>query len=131
VIGLDTNVMARFIMRDDPIQTKLADSTINSLTVRNPGYLSLVVLVELWWVLRRFYKCSVASCRQLFEEILLTDELIVEDGSSVSHALSAVDEGADFAGSLICTLAQKAGCSATITFDRSASRHTGMTLLTG
>jgi len=130
VIGIDTNVMARFIMRDDPIQTRMADSLIGSLTVKNPGFLSVVVLVELWWVLRRFYKRPVSQCRDLFEEILRTDELTLEDAPSVSAALSEVNLSADFADSLISALAQKAGCSTTMTFDRSASQHTGMTVLT-
>lgn len=130
MIGIDTNVMARYIMRDDVVQTMLADSVIRSLTVRNPGFLSIVVLVELWWILRRFYKRSIADCRDLFEEILCTDELTVEDQPSVSRALSQVSQGADFADSLISALAQKAGCLTIVTFDRSASRHAGMTLLT-
>jgi len=129
VIGLDTNVMARYVMRDDPRQTARADSVILSLTTRDPGYLSLVVLVELWWVLRRTYLRSASECQRLFEEILRTDELVVENEQSVSQALSAVGGGADFADSLISALAQKAGCRTTVTFDKQASQHAGMTLL--
>jgi len=129
VIGLDTNVMARYIMRDDLVQTPLADSVLSSLTARDPGFLSLVVLVELWWVLGRAYGRTTGERLRLFKEILDTDELRVESEQIVTLALAEVGKGADFADSLIGILAQKVGCRTTVTFDREAARHPGMTLL--
>jgi len=129
MIGLDTNVIVRYIMRDDPTQTSQADQLISSLTVKNPGYLSLVVLVELWWVLGRAYQRTTVDRLALFRELLRTDELRLENPATIQHALDTVDNGADFADSLIHSLATHMGCTATVTFDVSAASNSGMRLL--
>ena len=51
MIGLDTNVLVRYIMQDDPKQAALANKLIEGLTAATPGYVSLVAIVELVWVL--------------------------------------------------------------------------------
>ena len=62
MIGLDTNVLARYIMQDDAAQAKKATKLIESLTPTEPGYVPLVVVVELFWVLSRSYELSQAQC---------------------------------------------------------------------
>ncbi len=123
--------MVRFIMRDDPEQAVLADTVMASLTSREPGYLSLVVLVELWRVLGRSYRRSVAQRRDVFAELLRTDELVLADSDLVEQALARVAEGADFADALIAAAARDAGCARTVTFDRQASQRAGMVWLSG
>ena len=130
MIGLDTNVIARYVMRDDPDQTALADQLVSSLTAQNPGYLSLIVLVELWWVLGRSYHRSVAERRSLYAEFLRIDELKIEDAPTVKKALSHVDAGADFADAIIYHRARAAGCASIVTFDETAAKRLGMTALT-
>jgi len=129
MIGLDTNVIVRYVMRDDPIQTSLADECISTLTPRNPGYVSLIVLVELWWVFGRAYQRTVKERLALFQELLRVDELRVENSPTVIQALSAVERGADFADFLIQALASQARCSHTVTFDIAAAHQAGMRLL--
>ena len=130
MIGLDTNVLVRFVMRDDPAQSLIADSVMASLTSREPGYISHVVLVELWWVLRRNYKRSVDECTGFLEEIVNSDELKVENIQAVKWAIERLQRGADLADSLIVSLAEEAGCQKTVTFDQKAASRAGMTLLT-
>ncbi len=129
MIGLDTNVVVRFVMRDDPEQTPLADEVMSSLTARHPGYLSLIVLAELWWVLGRSYGRSRADRCAVLIELLQTDELRVQSPESVQWALSQVADGADFADALIGALARDVGCRTTVTFDRQASSRAGMALI--
>jgi len=129
MIGLDTNVLVRYLMRDDPIQTPLADRVVSALTARRPGYLSIVVLVELWWVLGRSYGKPAPERRALYEELLQTDELLIEDAPIVRVALSEVSDGADFADAIICHNAFHAGCKSMVTFDEKAASRAGMTLL--
>jgi len=127
MIGLDTNVVVRYIMRDDPEQTALADAVMSGLTAREPGYLSLVVLVELWWVLGRSYRRSTAERERLFAELVRTDELKIESHAIVESALGRVAEGADFADALISEVGAQAGCRTCVTFDEMAAKNTGMT----
>ena len=51
MIGLDTNVLVRYIMQDDPEQSPKATELIESLTGENPGYITMVSVIELYWVL--------------------------------------------------------------------------------
>ena len=127
MIGLDTNVLVRYVMRDDPVQTGVADRVMSRLTAREPGYVSLVVLVELWWVLSRSYRRRAAESAALFAELVTTDELRIEAPATVERALARVGDGADFADALIAEVAARAGCQTVVTFDQSAAAHTGMT----
>jgi predicted nucleic-acid-binding protein len=128
VIGLDTNVLVRYIVRDDPRQTAVADQLIASLTAAEPGFVTQVVLVELWWVLVRSYKRTHAECGKLFDALLDTDELAIESLVSAKTALAAAQRGADFADALIVANCQIAGCDHIITLDESATKQAGMAL---
>ncbi|MEO7147199.1 MAG: PIN domain-containing protein, partial [Terrimesophilobacter sp.] len=64
MIGLDTNVVVRYLVQDEPDQSARASEVIDVLTESEPGFLSLVTIVELYWVLRRAYKVSTARCSE-------------------------------------------------------------------
>lgn len=130
MIGLDTNVLLRYAVRDDARQTKLADQLFAVLDVETPGYLSHTVLVEVWWVLRRAYEFPVAQCRDFFGILIDAREFRVEAPDLARAALQRTIDGADFADALVAETAKGAGASATMTFDRNAAEHAGMTLLT-
>ena len=56
MIGLDTNVIVRYLTQDDPVQSKQATDIVERrLTDANPGFVSIVVMVETVWVLDRAY----------------------------------------------------------------------------
>jgi hypothetical protein len=130
MIGLDTNVMVRYIMQDDVKQSAKATALIESLTSDNAGYITLVSVVELYWVLTSSYGLSGQQVAQALEAILCTKQLVVERADQVMRALRVFGEGkADFADCLIERAAASAGCVQTVTFDEGASKYAGMTLL--
>ncbi len=130
MIGLDTNVLVRYIAQDDLKQSPKATRLIESLTVDAPGYVSIVSVVELVWVLTSCYTLTREEICEVLETLLRTKEIIVAHADTIWKALRLFREGkADFADCLIERSAKEAGCSYTATFDRDASKHCGMQLI--
>ena len=130
MIGLDTNVLVRYIMQDDPKQSSKAANLIESLDAENPGFITMVSVVELYWVLTSSYELTGAQVAQALDAILRTKQLQVERADQVVRALRVFGHGkADFADCLIERAASGAGCSQTMTFDVGAGKHAGMTLI--
>lgn len=130
MIGLDTNVLVRYIMQDDPKQSPKANRLIDSLAAENPGFVPLVAIVELVWVLSSSYGLDRAQVAQALELLLRGKELVVDRTDIVSLALKRFKSGgADFADCLIEAIARDAGCSETMTFDVGAVKAAGMTLV--
>ena len=128
--GLDTNVLVRYIMQDDVAQSPKATALIESLSSEDPGYIAMVSVVELYWVLTSSYELSAQQAAQALEAILRTKQLLVERADQVIRALRVFGDGkADFADCLIERAAASAGCGHTMTFDVNASKYAGMTLL--
>ncbi len=107
----------------------MASTVIDALTEKDPGFLSLVTVVELYWVLRRAYKISTARCGELVEGLLDARELRVDQDSIVRAALTASRGGLDFADAVIAELGRVAGCEHTVTFDQRAAQSNEMRLL--
>ena len=129
MIGLDTNVVVRYLVQDEPDQSAMASTVIDALTEKDPGFLSLVTVVELHWVLRRAYKISAARCGELFGGLLDARELRVDQDSIVRAALTASRGGLDFADAVIAELGRVAGCEHTVTFEQRAAQSNEMRLL--
>lgn len=130
MIGLDTNVLVRFITQDDAVQTPLATGLIQSLTPENPGFISLVTLAEIVWVFRSFYDAPRERIQRVIETLLRSRGLRVERSELVWIALQAYIRGtADFADYLIERCGHAAGCDYSVTFDRDAGVSAGMKLL--
>ena len=130
MIGLDSNVLVRYIMQDDTRQSPLATRMVESLTAESPGFVPLVATVELAWVLSSAYELSRAQLIEAFEALLRTKELVVERGETVWKGLRLLQRtGGDFADCLIACSAEAAGCAQTMTFDRGAAKNGGMTLI--
>lgn len=130
MIGLDTNVLVRYIMQDDPKQSPKATKLIESLDGDNPGYITMVSVVELYWVLTASYELTGEQVAQALEAILRTKQFLVERADQVMRALRVFAEGkSDFADCLIERSAAGAGCARTMTFDVGASKYAGMTLI--
>ena len=131
MIGLDTNLLVRFFMQDDDAQTAAVSRLFLTLHAKNPGFVSLVVLVELHWVLERFYKVDRESRLLITESILSADQLKIEAAHVVRQALAlSKTTKADFPDCLIAKQLESVGCQTTHTFDKAAAKHAGMTLLT-
>lgn len=128
--GLDTNVLVRYIMQDDSKQAALATRLLESLSAEAPGFIALVCVVELAWVLSSAYSLGREQLVEALEMVLRTKELIVESAEIVWKAVRVFRSShADFADCLIAQSAASAGCAKTVTFDRSAAKSGGMTLL--
>jgi predicted nucleic-acid-binding protein len=130
MIGLDTNVLVRYIMQDDAKQAPKATRLIEWLSPEAPGFVSQVSVVELVWVLSACYDLSREQIGQALEILLRAKQLVVDQAEQVIRALRAYSTGsADFADCLIERSAAAAGCSHTMTFDVKASKSAGMTLI--
>jgi len=130
VIGVDTNVLVRYIVQDDLRQARLATRFMNSLTRSEPGFVSAITLTETSWVLARRYQASGEDIAKAVELLLAADVLIVEHAESVHRALDACRRhGAGFADAFVAAIGRDAGCAETVTFDKNAAKRAGMRLL--
>jgi len=130
MIGLDTNVLVRYIMQDDARQSLLATGLVESLSAEAPGFVPLVSVVELAWVLSSAYELDREQLIEAFEGLLRTKEIVVDRAETVWKALRVFQSGnADFADCLIERTAASAGCERTMTFDRGAVNGCGMMLV--
>lgn len=127
MIGLDANVLVRYFAQDDPIQSATAVRLIeHRLTEDEPGYISLVALVETVWILQRHYRLHALDVAQIVQGPLEAPVVVVENATEVFLALTAVQVGrGSFSDVLIAALGAKAGCFTTVTFDRKAARLPG------
>ena len=124
MIGLDTNVLVRYFAQDDPIQSARAVELIEGrLQEDEPGFVGIVAMVEMAWVLERAYGLGEQELAAIIERLLQASVLVVENEVEVFTALTALKEGrGDFADIVLGELGRRAGCSVTFTFDRKASR---------
>jgi predicted nucleic-acid-binding protein len=130
MIGLDTNVLVRFLTQDDPDQAALATRIVeNELTEDAPGFIGLVVLVETAWVLQRLYRASAEEIRETMIDLLGSRAIVVENRDVVTRAIALSKQNScGFADAIIAASAFDAGCEKVISFDRGAV-HAGMTLV--
>lgn len=129
MIGLDTNVLIRYFTRDDLTQSAAAVKLIRSLSSEAPGFISLVVIIEIIWVLEFSYGFGKTQVDEILEVLLRSQELTIERADLVWQAFRTYrSTRTDFSDCLIERCAHAAGCSYTATFDRGASRA-GMRLL--
>jgi predicted nucleic-acid-binding protein len=130
MIGLDTNVLLSYILQDDAKQAAKASTLIESLTAAEAGYITLVCVVELVWVLESSYGLTREQVSQALEGLLRSKQLVVEQADQVLGALRVFKlSKADFADCLIERSAAHAGCIRTMTFDAGAVKHAGMVLI--
>jgi len=130
MIGLDTNVLVRYITQDDPIQTAKANDIIDELTIENPAFITLISMVELTWVLESSYKLKAYEIHDVLDLIFSTNEFVIEQSSIAHLALHVVKENRklDYSDALIAVLTESSGGEICYTFDKKAV-DVGMTLI--
>ncbi len=103
MIGLDTNVLVRYLAQDDPIQSPKATEIIERhLSGQNPGFVSVVAMVETAWVLDRVYDLEAHDIAAAIERMLQADVLVVENEQEVFTAMVALKHShGTFADALI------------------------------
>lgn len=132
MIGLDTNVVVRYLTQDDPKQSPIATRFLEStLSTEDPGFISLVVLAEVLWVLVSLYSVDRSGVAEILAGLLTTEQLRVESAELVWRAKRRYEESkADFSDALIMECALAAACKRSVTFDKSAASTAGFELLT-
>lgn len=127
MLGVDTNVLVRFLTDDDPVQSPLAERLLKN-KANQPIHLSLGVLVETYLVLDRVKKLPRAELHAVLAMVLSSPGFSIERSDLVSRALAeAVGGNFDFTDALFSIVHQDAGCVATATFDKRAQGLPGMT----
>jgi predicted nucleic-acid-binding protein len=129
--GVDTNVLVRYITRDDPAQERVASRFVDAANVRSePILVNLMVVCELAWVLGRSYGYSRAAVAAVIERLLTTEQVLLEDAELAWLALGDFKASkADFADCLIGRKNLHLGCDATVTFDGRLRATPGFELL--
>jgi predicted nucleic-acid-binding protein len=124
MIGLDTNVVLRYLLQDDPEQTPLTNRLFErQLSEANPGFINLAAVLEIVWVLRSLFKQTPAQIATHLEDLLTSDFLDVQNEQQVFEAAFALRRGTgEFEDALIGALNSCSGCAHTLTFDRRAAR---------
>jgi predicted nucleic-acid-binding protein len=130
MIGLDTNILVRYLTLDDAVQSALAAEIVERrITHDEPGFVSLVTVAEVVWVLGSFYEYIPDEIAAAVERLLQIDTLSVQNEREVFAAVVALRTGmASFDDALIGALGEWAGCSVTLTLDRKAARLKGFAL---
>jgi predicted nucleic-acid-binding protein len=131
VIGLDTNVVLRYLLQDDEKQTRQANEIFEGrLSEQEPGYLSLACVLEIVWVLRSLLRQSALEIAAHLEHLLAADSLVVQNEQQVFEAAFALKRGTgEFEDALIGSLNAWVGCKKTLTFDRRAGRLAGFEVI--
>ncbi|MGA2848185.1 MAG: type II toxin-antitoxin system VapC family toxin [Terracidiphilus sp.] len=125
MIGLDTNVLLRYLTQDDPKQSPRATEIIEQrLTEQEPGFVSIVSILEIVWVLKSLFKRSRQQIANDIEMLLAADTLEVQNEQEVYYAVVSLRNGiGTFEDALIGSLGAWRGCSATVTFDEGAAKR--------
>jgi predicted nucleic-acid-binding protein len=127
MIGLDTNVILRCFVDDDPNQARQARRFVAERCSReNPGFVDRVALCEMVWVLLRGHRFDRKEAADVVSRLLANSEIVLEDSNAVRAALRTfVERNIDFADALIGEVNRARGCEVTATFDRKAAKLEG------
>ena len=125
MIGIDTNVLVRFIVQDEPKQSQIASRLIEDiLSAANKGFISSIVLCEVVWVLKRLYRQPKDRLLLVVKTILEAEVFEVEHRDCAWRAYYDFDEGlADFSDYYLAQINKTHGASYTVTFDEKAQKH--------
>lgn len=131
MLGLDTNVLVRYLVRDDETQFEKARRLIRrETTAGRPVFIGLLMLLETEWVLRSRYGLAKPEILSVFSSLLDADDLRFENEPAIEEALYLWrDNPAGFADCLIGAQNRCMGCTATATFDTKAAKLPGVVAL--
>jgi len=123
MIGLDTNILVRLLVEDDPVQTAHAKQFVmRRCTPESPGFINSVVLAEFVWVLSSVYQFGRAEIVGAIEQLLAGRDRVIEFRDEVEDALAEYRRGRiGFTDAMIVRINIARGCEATATFDRKAA----------
>lgn len=123
MIGLDTNILLRATLNDDPSQSRAAQLLLRSLDDDERGFVNLPVLMEFFWVLRSRYKLPRTRLASVMHDLIGVEHIEFEALEVVGKALATYESGtADFADMVIALRNRELGAAKTVTFDEGAAR---------
>ena len=131
MIGLDTNVIIRYVAQDEARQSAAATRLMEkSLSAESPGFVTLVTMCEIAWVLAECYAADRERIRSVLAGLLETRQIVVESAELVWRALRSWEgSAADFSDALIGEVALAAGAAKVLTFDKAAAKLASFELL--
>ncbi len=131
MVGIDTNVLVRFIVRDDLKQAEVAKAAIGrAMEANEPLAVSLLTILETEWVLRSRYRFGKEVVVRIFKILLEAGDVLIEGEETLEQALYLFeDSSADFADCLMVARYQRMGCATMLTFDENAAKLAGCDLL--
>ncbi len=120
MLAVDTNVVVRLLVGDDPAQQQAAMARLRKIrTDGDSALVTGVVLAEVAWVLGSAYRYDRAQIAAALRGVMATPPFIVRDRAAVIAAIAAYEQGpADFSDYLILELGRVEGCTKLLTFDR-------------
>jgi len=129
MIGLDTNVLIRWITRDHPKTYRKVEQFLKDH--QSEGFfLSVVVVLEVWWVLKKVYQYPEGRIIDVLINLCQAGDLHIEKHAEIQKSLEEYQSSsADFEDILISNVHLGEGCDYTVTLDKKAGRHKGMNLI--
>jgi predicted nucleic-acid-binding protein len=131
MIGVDTNVLVRLLVRDNAVQLDAATRFMAQRSSDDPAFVSSVVVAELAWVLDKSYGYAPEAIHTAMDWLFESQNIVVERSALVEDAVHVAREGkADISDAIIAALSEDAGAAKTVTFDKPAAKRVpGMELL--
>ena len=131
MIGLDTNILLRFVLDDDAVQTANARAILDDLAPDSPGVVNSVVLAEYAWTLRKGHGYSKSEIVGIIRTMLKSRSYFFPDRDAIFDALALCEDGGmGFADALIGEINRAAGCKVTLTFDKKAGKSSAFEQVT-
>jgi len=131
MIGLDTNILLRFVLQDNAAQSERVTAFFRRLPEIGPGYINCITLMEFAWFLRKRIRLTREQVIDGISGLLDSADIVLEDEPIVEEALDTMGASqAEFADVFIALRNRNAGCGTTVTFDQQAAKSiVGMELL--
>jgi predicted nucleic-acid-binding protein len=125
MIGVDTNILVRFVLDDDPVRSPAAAKFIDEmLSSENAGFVNVVTLAEFAWTLKKEASFNREKMAFAIESFLQSEKIVLGNADVVERALARFRTGnAGFADYLIAELNIESGATPTMTIDKRAARN--------
>lgn len=128
--ALDTNVIVRYLVNDDPQQAEASRALLDGLTPGNPGFICREVVLEVGWVLERAYRFTRMQVAEVLMDLTASDSLVVEHADDVAAAAYRYRQsGVGFSDLMVLAAAERARATPLYTFDRRLARMEGTALV--
>jgi Predicted nucleic-acid-binding protein, contains PIN domain len=122
VIGVDANVLIRYLTRDDEGQYRVAEAFFHERSPNSPAFVSAIVLAETVWVLRSSYDIPFKDIVDSVSLLLESDDFVVEGGEAFASLKDSNGNASQLIDFMIAQLGLRAGCTFTVTLDKRSAR---------